>query len=211
MAKHNISSFWLKRILVMLGVIASAIAFLLYIPDPSATSTLPNEPAAEEKSVADSVSRFYTRFKTTSDDPIKQKYGNYTILLDDPADKPLGNAIEEVSQRNFRPLDDWEGAYKQRGFTKDSTLMKEAIAHGEREGYKLVWDLGQDFIVRERFVSENTYIGMLDELAGAIDANFNEPISVYFCFKKRAMVITTRESNYLRLNCIKSEGSFQEY
>jgi hypothetical protein len=54
-------------------------------------------------------------------------------------------------------------------------------------------------------------VGMLEEIADAVDSNFNQPIMVYFCTDKRALVITVRESDYLRDNCNKSNGSLQYY
>jgi hypothetical protein len=57
------------------------------------------------------------------------------------------------------------------------------MKYAQQEGVKLIWDLNQDFIIRHRFLSENSLLGALDEVASAIDANFIPKVNVYFCHK----------------------------
>jgi hypothetical protein len=212
MAKTNMTSFWLKRIFVMIAVMAGALAFLLYVPEPgSASADSNNDGGGSVSSVASSVSKFYAEFRMTSRDPIKERYGDYVIVLDEES-KPLGQRISRITEKNYPPTSDWEGEYKERPFATDSTLRTEAKRFVAEAGYTLVWDLNQDFIVRDRFIATGTVPGMLEEIAGAVDANFDHPIAVYFCFKKRAMVITDKTTEYLAKNCEKSQGSYsQEY
>ncbi|MFW8590386.1 TcpQ domain-containing protein [Glaciecola sp. 2405UD65-10] len=208
MAVDNLRNFWLKRIAGIIAVILVTIAFLVFVPNPTETDTsIP----ADENSVAANVSRFYEEFKQVSRDPIKERYGDFVVLLDNQ-ERDLADAINNVSEQNHPPMDDWSGEYKERPFTKDSTLMQEAKAFVAKEGMKLIWDLNQDFIIRERFVSSNTLVGMLEDIAGAVDSNFEQPILIYFCFKKRALVITDEATEYLDENCEKSAGSlYQNY
>lgn len=207
MAKTNMLHFWLIRIALMIAVILACVAFLIFVPDPTDTS---GEISEDDNSVAANVTRFYQEFKQVSKDPIKERYGDFVILLDNQ-DEDLTNTIKGTSSSNHPPVDNWQGEYKQRAFGKDSTLMEGAKAYAEKEGYTLIWDLNQDFIVRQRFISSNTLVGMLEEISGAVDANFDHPILIYFCFKKRALVITEKSSEYLEQNCEKSAGSYQQY
>lgn len=191
---------------------AGAIAFLIYVPEPGtgASSASDEEGATVQRSVAENVSRFYEEFKQISRDPIKEQYGDYVVPLDNQND-PLGDSIKSVTKKSYEALDNWQGDYKERPFAKGSTLKSEAEKFVSREGMNLVWDLNQDFKIKDRFISDNTLSGMLEEIAGAVDANFDHPIIVYYCARKRALVITTRESDYLDRNCQKSEGSYDQY
>jgi hypothetical protein len=210
MALSKNTKFWLSRILVMLAVIGCAIAFLMYVPDPSSGTNADGQKKAS-KSVSESVSDFYAEFRQTSRDPIKEQFGEDTIILDDQNEAEVGNAIEQVSATNFEPIDNWQGDFKERAFAAQSTLMTEARAHIAKEGFNLVWDLEQDFVIRSRYQSNTTLVGMLEEIAGAVDSNFNQPIIVYYCYKKRALVITVRESTYLNVNCERTTNKFQSY
>lgn len=210
MALSKNTKFWLSRILVIFAVIGCAIAFLTYMPDPN-SGTGPDGQKKVSKSVSDSVSDFYAEFRQTSRDPIKEQFGEDTIILDDQNEAEVGNAIENVSATNFEPLDNWQGDVKERAFAAQSTLMTEASAHIAKEGFNLVWDLEQDFVIRSRYQSNTTLVGMLEEIAGAVDSNFNLPIIVYYCYKKRALVITVRESTYLNVNCQRTTNEFQTY
>ncbi|MFT4654620.1 MAG: hypothetical protein ACJA0G_000812 [Kangiellaceae bacterium] len=212
MAMSKNTKFWVSRIGVMVAVVACAFAFLSYEPKlGKSLAVSANSDGKQEQGIAASVTRFYAEFKQSSSDPILERYGKYTIMLEAQNELPLGNVIEEVSPKNYRPIDNWEGNYKERSFSAQSTLMQEANAHVASEGFNLVWDLNQDFMVRHRYQSNATLVGMLEEIADAVDSNFNQPIMVYFCTDKRALVITVRESDYLRDNCNKSNGSLQYY
>lgn len=204
MALHKNTKFWASRVAVMMAVIACALMFLMYTPQTVNVVEGVSGSSPKESGIAASMSRFYSEFKQTSSNPIKERYGESTIVLAEQNDKPLGNVIENVSDKTYPVLDNWQGNYRERSFAAQSTLMLEAQAHAMREGFNLVWDLPQDFTVLNRYQSTQTLTGMLDEIAKAVDSNFNQPISIYFCTDKRAFVITVRESDYLRNNCEKT-------
>ncbi len=190
---------------------AGALTFLMFIPEPSAQKQPTDARGTSQATIADSVSRFYTEFRAVSRDPIKDRYGDYTILLDEQNKSSIDKLVEGTTSKRFGPLENPEGKIKQRSFPQNSTIMQEAMAHASKEGFILVWDLHQDFIIRNRFNSHNSFAGMLEELAGAVDSNFNKPINIYFCEKKRTYIITVRESTYLNVHCQKSFGDDQYY
>jgi hypothetical protein len=210
MALSKNTKFWFSRIMVMVAVMACSLAFLMYVPEPGSSTSAKGRDGGS-KSLAESVSNFYAEFRHTSRDPIREQFGDYTIILEDNNDMAVGSAIDQVTENNYEPMDNWEGDFKERAFAAESTLMKEATAHIAKEGFNLVWDLNQDFVIRNRYRSTATLVGMLEDIAGAVDSNFNQPILVYYCFKKRALVITVRESTYLNVNCQKTVENFQSY
>lgn len=209
MAKTNMTAFWLKRIGIMLVVIAGTIAFLLYVPVPASVSSQSNGDEGQSSSVAASVTRFYAEFRMSSRDPIKERYGDYVIVLDE-AERSIGQRINRITEKNYPPLQEWQGELKERPFSSGSTLRTEATKFVSQAGYTLVWDLNQDFIVRNRYVADGTVVDMLEEIAGAVDANFDRPIAVYFCFKKRAMVISDKQHKYFDNQCEKSKSAYSQ-
>ena len=205
------SEFWLTRIMVIVAVIACALVFLFYVPQSGESMDAAEGVSQESATISTSVSKFYSEFRQTSRDPIKEQFGEDTLLLTDNNDDPVGDAIDQVSENNYEPTDNWQGAFKERAFAAQSTLRKEATDHAAKEGFNLVWDLNQDFVVRNRYKSTSTLPGMLEDIAGAIDSNFNQPVLVYYCFNKRALVITVRESKYLKVHCKETTAGFQTY
>lgn len=205
------AEFWLTRIIIILAVIAGAIAFLMNNPESGQTIETTKGEGKSDASISESVSDFYEEFSHTSRDPIKEQFGEDTIMLKENNEKPVGDAIERASKNTYEPTNNWQGAFKERAFAAQSTIMQEATNHISKEGFNLVWDLDQDYVVRHRYKSTNTLTGMLEEIAGAIDSNFNQPIMIYYCSKKRALVITVRESKYLHVNCEKITSESQNY
>lgn len=211
MASTSSFGFWFRWIMVMVAVMAGAIAFLVFFPSLGQSMQASNLHSTQKDNIADSVNRFYAKFRAVSRDPIKDQYGDYTIMLDQKSQAPVGKRIEAVTSKQYDPMQNWQGELKQRSFPVNSTLKQEAVAHAAKEGVSLMWDLSQDFTIRHRFNSNNTFAGMLEELAGAIDSNFDQPISIYFCEKKRVYLITLNESAYVSANCIRTHGLAQSY
>jgi hypothetical protein len=200
MALSENSKFWASRIGVMAAVMAAAIGFLFYAPEPGLDALAGGE-AEQKANISESVSRFYAEFRQSSPDPIKERFGEYTILLEGQNDKPIENLIKQLRVPKTEPSENWEGDVKERAFAATSTLMTEAKAHAVKDGYNLVWDLEQDFTIMHRYQSTTSLVGMLEEIAGAVDSNFIAPIFVYYCRNKRALVITVRNTDYLVNNC----------
>jgi hypothetical protein len=193
--------FWLKRIIVMILVIMGAAAFILFMPQNSELDEQGNP--IEKKSIESNMAKFYEEFSLVSNDRIEENYGDYVIPLE-PQSAPLSqqlNALKRSTVKNNENFE-WQGSYKSRYFAKDSTLMTDATGYVSEEGMRLIWHLNQDFIVKQRFSSENTISGMLQELASAIDANFTGTVSVYYCEQQRVMVITDKTDSILDNSCM---------
>jgi len=211
MAKDKNTKLWLSPIIVIIAIVLAAIVFLFFVPKPNTANTTSSGNGGDSSSISNSVSKFYAEFRQVSPDPIREQFGEDTIILEDQNDAPIDNVIEQVSENTYVPIDNWQGDFKERAFAAQSTLMKEANNHIAKEGFNLVWDLNQDFVVSHRYRSSTTLVGMLEDIAGAVDSNFNQPILVYYCFEKRALVITVRESTYLNVKCEKAANEFQSY
>ena len=183
----------------MTAVIAAAVLFLIFNPEPGKGASV-SANSDKPKSMAENVSRFYSEFRASSRDPIEEKYGEFVVLLE-KEDRSIEELVADVDSVSFAEMSNWQGEFKQRAFSKGSTIMAEAEKHVGNGGLTLVWALNQDFVIRHRFVSENTLAGMLSEVASAIDANFIHTVQVFYCEKKRAMIITDTTDEYLEKSC----------
>ena len=65
----------------------------------------------------------------------------------------------------------------------------------------MIWELNRDFIIKHPFQIDNSIVGSLDEIARAIDSNFDGTVKAYVCPKQRSLVITAVNSEYLQDNC----------
>lgn len=213
MGKKSNTGFWVKNIVIMVAVIVGAASFLIYGPKPPASDSSTNSASnkKEENSVAAGVTRFYAEFRQSSRDPIQEIFGDDTIILEDNNKTTVQAKVEQMPDSRYGTVSQWDGAYRERAFKKDSTVMTELKQYAKEEGYNFIWDLNQDFKIRNRFVSTATFVGSLEEIASAIDSHYNNPINVYYCEQKAVIIFTERESSFLKLNCQKSQGSFQNY
>lgn len=201
MADKKVSEFWIKHLVLALIVLASALIVLVYVPEDGDQSGAPN--ADSKQNIADNLARFYEEFRLSSKDPIEEQYGDFVIALEMPKASQTEQLIA-ISTVNSPPEDNWQGQYKFRSFAQGTTIRTEAMKYAEQEGMQLIWDLNQDFIIRQRFLSENSFVATLDEIAGAIDANFIPQVDVYFCNKKRTIVIAEDAGTYVKDNCKKA-------
>lgn len=212
MKKKSNIGFWIKNAVIMIAVIAGATTFLLYGPKPPSDNSSDRSVSNDEaKGVSAGVTRFYSNFRQTSRDPIKEIYGEDTIILEDNNNETVGSKLEAMPQARYHGTSNWDGSYKERAFRQYSTIKNEATEYASQEGFNLVWDLKQDFKIRNRFTITGTLVESLEEIAGAVDSHFHHPILIYFCDQQRAIVVTERESAYLTVNCQKSQGSYQNY
>lgn len=213
MGKKSTTGFWIKNIVIIVAVIVGATSFLIYGPKPPQNDS--NSSSAngekEENSVAAGVTRFYAEFRQSSRDPIAEIFGDDTIILEDHNKITVESKVEQMPDSRYAAVSQWDGAYRERAFKRGSTVMTELKQYAKEEGVNFLWDLNQDFKIRNRFLSTSTFVGTLEEIASAIDSHYNNPINVYYCEQKAVIIFTERESSFLKLNCQKSQGSFQNY
>ncbi len=201
MADKKISAFWIKHLALAFIVLAGALAVLVYVPDDSEPSGMAD--SSSKENIADNLASFYEEFRLSSKDPIQEQYGDFVIALELPEASQTEQLVA-ISTVNSPPEENWQGQYKFRSFAEGTTIRTEAMKYAEQEGMQLIWDLNQDFIIRHRFLSENSLVATLDEVAGAIDANFVPQVNVYFCNKKRTIVIAENAGTYVKDNCKKA-------
>jgi hypothetical protein len=203
MSNNTAPAFWLKHVVLAFIVLVGAIFGLLYRPEATAPSKVSSASVSKGKNnIEENLVRFYEEFRFSSKDQIKEQYGDFVVVLDVPKASQTEQLVAIVSV-DQHPKQNWQGDYKFRSFAEGTTIRTEAMKYAEQEGVQLIWDLNQDFIIRHRFLSKNSLLGTLDELAGAIDANFVPQVNVYFCHKKRTIIIAEEAGTYVEENCRK--------
>ncbi len=198
MADKEVSALWIKHVLLAVIVLVSALTTWIYLPEDTGRA---GDDSTEN--ISDNLALFYEKFRYSSTDPIKEQFGDYVIALQIPKQSQTEQLVA-ISDANLVPEDDWQGQYKLRSFAQGTTIKTEVMKYAEQEGMRLIWDLKQDFVIKQRFLSENSLVLTLDEIAGAIDANFMPQVSVYFCNEKRTIVITDTPGTYVAENCKKA-------
>lgn len=198
MANKKASSFWKKHFLLALAVLCGALLVLQYIPDSIEQETKTNGKSSDN--ISDNMEKFYKEFRMSSKDPIQEEFGEFVVAVELPEASQTEQLVA-ISSVDKPPEPSWDGEFKSRSFAKDTTIRIEAMKYASEEGMKLIWDLNQDFIIRQRFITENSLLGTLDEVAGAIDANFVPKVNVYFCNEKRTIVIAAKAGTYVKENC----------
>jgi hypothetical protein len=198
------STGWQKHLALGVLVLLATILFLVYRPDSMDLPILSDGEVSEQKdNISDNLARFYEEFRLSSSDPIKDEFGDFVVALKTPK-KTQTQQLVAIRSVDNPPEQDWEGNYKVRSFAQGTTIKTEAMKYAEQEGVQLIWDLSQDFIIRQRFLSEDSLVGTLDEIAGAIDANFIPEVKVYFCHKKKTIVIADKAGTYVVENCTRA-------
>ncbi len=200
MSTSSNAKFWVTRIGAMLAVVGCGISVLLFMPEKGDSSSSQPPPKSAQQKMADNVSNFYSEFRQSSRDPISERYGDY-VIAHAVSDKPIRDQLQKMQGSSLPDTGNWRGSFERRSFSEGSTLFTESQAHVLKNGMNLIWSLNQDFIVKHRFVSENTVAGMLSEIASAVDANFVNTVKVYFCDANSTFVVTDKKDDYLVANC----------
>jgi len=201
MADKKVAAFWIKHLVLAFIVLAGALIVLVYVPENGAESGSAGSDSKEN--ISDNLASFYEEFRLSSKDPIQEQYGDFVIALE-TSEQSQTEQLVAISNVDKPPEENWQGQYKFRSFAQGNTIRTEAMKYAEQEGMQLLWDLNQDFIIRHRFLSENSLVATLDEVAGAIDANFVPQVNVYFCNQKRTIVIAENAGTYVTENCKKA-------
>lgn len=190
--------FWLKHVLLalMIIIIAGVVLFMQRTSD----SAMRPEGAAENPSIADSMSDFYADFRLSSRHPKKEELGDFVMAVK-TSDKPLDERLKKMESLQTPISGRWVGEHKHRIFKAGSTLRSAITDYAQSEGMQVIWELEQDFIVKHPFQLDDSILGSLRMIAKTIDSSFDGEVKAYVCPRQRSLVITSTFSEYLVENC----------
>lgn len=187
--------FWIRNLslLVILGGLAYAI---LTKPD----FFLRKESA---NAAADSFSEFYGKIRGSIADGAKE-LSKFKLTLPDTSDR----LTQQLMQRSkvVVPGDkNWRGQVTDRRFREGDTVKTKLTEFARAENTELFWTLPRDYVVKQYFQTDTTLIETVYEISVAIAPDFSTPVLAYYCPRERAAVITDKENDYLRLNCMTAD------
>lgn len=185
--------FWIKHLSLGIILVAAALYLLLGKGPVIDTSTKSN-PAAE------GLSNFYNSFRSTLNSMTERE--KYVILLGEP-EISLAEKLKQRSTSNKVPAN-WRGEIKARRFDKGETLKEVLSEFAEQEGIEFLWYLDKDYIIKDNFRVDETFITTLYQVSKAIDSDFENDVFGFFCYKHGTAVITENPTRYVRDNCVKA-------
>ena len=187
--------FWIRNItlLVVLGGLAYAI---LTKPDFLIRKDSANV-------AAEGFSEFYGKIRGSIADGARE-LSEFKLSLPDTSDR----LTQQVMQRSkvVVPGDkNWRGLVTDRRFREGDTVKTKLTEFARAENTELFWTLPRDYVVKQYFQTDTTLIETIYEIAVAIAPDFSSPVLAYYCPRERAAVITDKENDYLRQNCMPAD------
>ena len=147
------------------------------------------------------MSKFYAEYRMSSSRPRSKELGDFVLEVEQPQ-QDMDKRLQDMEALQSTVTRGWVGEHKHRHFKAGTTLRESISAHAQAEGMQVLWELDQDFIIKQPFEMEDTIVGSLRQIALTIGANFDSgALQTWFCPKQRALVIATKTNNYLLQNC----------
>lgn len=191
--------FWVKHLGLALAIIVIAV-LMLNLENIQNAMPVPKG-AAPKKDPAKGLSDFYAQYRSPTNEVASEDSEFVLDLNTNTNEPPLTERLKEMESLQKPVSGRWVGEHKYRTFKAGSTLREMVAEYAQKEGMQLIWELDQDFVVKSNFQVEDTVVGMVNQVARAIDSNFNGTVEAFFCPKQRTLVVTNKPSDYLRKSC----------
>lgn len=189
-------------------VVITIAAFLIVLQQMNAIALIPK--GAGPKSISQNVSDFYADYRLSSRYPQEEEIGDFVNVVK-TSGKPLAQRLKKMESLQKPLSPNRAGEHKNRAFKAGTTLREAMTDYAQSEGMQLLWELDRDFIIKHDFQIDNSVMGSLSTIAGAIDSNFDGTVRTYVCSRQHCLVITNKKNAYLRGNCseVDPNGSWQ--
>lgn len=194
--------FWLRHILLALVVLIVGGA-VIWLQQRNESAPKPEE--SQVRKPDQGLTEFYEEYRLSSKTPHQEEVSDFVMELNDK-EVPLGRRLESMESRSKPVSGRWVGEHKYRSFKAGSTLREVITQYAQREGMQVIWELDQDFVVKNHFQMDDTIVGSLHTLAKAIDGNFEGEVRSFFCPKQRSLVITDKPVEYLFKYCTETSS-----
>ena len=187
--------FWIRNItlLVLLGGLAYAI---LTKPDFLIRKDSANV-------AAEGFSEFYGKIRGSIADGARE-LSEFKLSLPDTSDR-LAQQLIQRSKVVVPGDKNWRGLVTDRRFREGDTVKTKLTEFARAENTELFWTLPRDYVVKQYFQTDTTLIETIYEIAVAIAPDFRSPVLAFYCPRERAAVITDKENDYLRKNCMPAD------
>ncbi len=146
------------------------------------------------------LSKFYANLHGDMDGKGPKIRNNIVYLPE-----PKGDLVELLQAREMvvRPYNkNWHGSIESRPFRKGETLNQKLTEYSEKDGVELIWWLNRDYIIKDPFRIEKDILTTAYQVGKAIEGHFEEGLSIFFCYRQRAVVVVKTEPNdFLEEEC----------
>ncbi|MDF2180039.1 toxin co-regulated pilus biosynthesis Q family protein [Aliiglaciecola sp. CAU 1673] len=190
--------FWARHIGLALAIIVAAI-IVINLEQLQDALPMPKKSTEPKKNPAKGLSDFYAQYRSPTNE-VGGDSNDFVVDLNTD-DASLNERLQSMESLQKPASGRWVGEHKYRTFKAGSTLREMVAEYAQREGMQLIWELDQDFVVKSNFQVEDTIVGTVNQVARAIDSNFNGTVEAFFCPKQRTLVVTNNPTDYLRKNC----------
>lgn len=197
-SKTSSALFWAKHLGLALALIIMA-AVVISLQNNRASAPKP-EGVKQKKTVSQGMTDFYAAHRLSSSKPFQEDLGDFVMEFN-KEDEPLTSRLRKMESLQKPVSSNWVGEHKYRSFKAGNTLREAITSYAQNEGMQVIWELDKDFIIKHHFQMQNTVIGAFGQIANAVDASFDGDVLAYMCPKQRSLVITNKDSNYLRKHC----------
>lgn len=195
------SLFWMRHVALALLIIVVG-GIVIFLQQRNESMPKP-EGEVKSRSLSENMSKFYSEYRLSSRHPRDDGLGDFVLEVKE-SDTPLNERLQKMESLQKPISGRWVGEYKHRTFKAGTTLRSAITDYAQAEGMQVIWELDQDFIVKNQFQMENTILGSLRTISRAIDANFDGDVKAYVCPKQRSLVITDKVSDYLSKQCVEA-------
>ncbi|GAB3030682.1 TcpQ domain-containing protein [Bowmanella dokdonensis] len=199
---YNPGVFWAKHLGLALALIVIAV-LVINIDKIRSNAPVPKGQTVN-KDPARGLSDFYAQYRSGPSLPLLDPQSDFVMDLNQQ-DKPLDSRLQEMESIQKPASGRWQGEHKYRTFKAGGTLREIITNYAQSEGMQVIWELNQDFVVKNNFQVEDTVIGTMNKIARAIDSNFAGTVEGFFCPRQRSLVITDNATDYLRQHCTPSD------
>lgn len=183
------------------------------LPDNKYQAVTTNKPSVATpkttNKAAIGLSKFYANLHGDMDGK-GPKVRNNIIYLPDPK----GDLVKLLQAREMvvRPYrENWHGSIESRPFRKGETLNQKLTEYANKDGLELIWWLNRDYIIKDPFRIEKDILTTAYQVGKAVEGHFEQGLSIYFCYRQRAVVvIETLPNEYLEEECL-LQGAGKSY
>ncbi|GAA0369454.1 hypothetical protein GCM10009092_37130 [Bowmanella denitrificans] len=200
MSKKSFSSrmFWARQLGLAAVLIVIAVV-VIQLQKNQKDAPVPQGQTVK-KDPARGLSDFYAEYRTSAGVPNPEEKSDFVMELSNK-DTPLNDRLQAMESIQKPVSGRWVGEHKYRTFKAGGTLREIITDYAQSEGMQVIWELDQDFVVKNNFQVDDTVVGTLNKIARAVDSNFSGTVEGFFCPKQRSLVITDHPTDYLRQFC----------
>lgn len=164
------------------------------------TASKPKKTKANKNAAAEGLSSFYASLHGDFDGD-GPKIRNNIVYLPDP--KGSLEEILEARRLVTRPLrKSWRGTTNNHPFRLGETLFQKLSEYSHDNGLEVIWWLNRDFVVKDAFRVNQNILTTSYQVGKAVEGHFENGLSIYFCYKHRAVVLIEYDIPYLSNHCL---------